>query len=66
VKVSNGIDEVRGRIRRNGREKVMRRRGNNAREKMEPGKSHGQQGKLSNEDKLEICFLCTLYQTYES
>jgi hypothetical protein len=65
VKVSNRIDEVTGRIRRNGRQKVMRGRGNNAREKMEPGRNHGQQARLSEEDKHGICSVCTLYQTYE-
>lgn len=65
MKVSNRIDEVTGRIRPNGREKVMRGRGNNAREKMETGRSNGQQAKLRNEDKHEICALCILYQTYE-
>jgi hypothetical protein len=38
MKVSNRIDEVTGRIRGYGSEKVMRGRRNNAREKLEPGK----------------------------
>jgi hypothetical protein len=33
MKVSNRVDEVTGRIRRNGCEKVMRGRRNNAKEK---------------------------------
>jgi hypothetical protein len=65
VKVSNRIDEVTGRIRRNGREKVMRGRRNNAREKLEPGRSNGKQAKLRKEDKHEFCALCNLYQICE-
>jgi hypothetical protein len=66
VEVCNRIEEVTGRIRRNGREKVTRGRRNNAREKLETGRSNGQQAKLRKKDKHEFCALCILYQTYES
>jgi len=65
MKVSNRLDEVTGRIRLNGCEKVMRGRSNNAREKLEPGRSNEQQAKPRKEDKHEFCAPCTLYQTYE-
>jgi hypothetical protein len=65
VKLSNRIDEVTGRIRRNGREKVMRGSRNNAREKLELERSNGQQAKLRKEETHEFSALCTLYQSYE-
>jgi len=65
MKVSNKIDEVTGRMRRNGCKKIIRGRRNNASEKLERGRLNWRQANLRNEDKHEFCALCTLYQTYE-